>query len=129
MPNYDFICQKCHIRIVKFLTYTEYGNKSVECPFCGSGEVVRCFTHVQIARSENNRLECYDAFSNPESMAQMEENPQALGRIMRNMSGELGEEMGPEFNEVVDRLEKGQSPDEIERDLPDYGGEGSVSGD
>ena len=38
---------------------------------------------------------------------------------MRRMSGELGEEMPPEFDEVVDRLEKGQSPEEIERDLPD----------
>jgi len=27
--------------------------------------------------------------------------------------------MPPEFDEVVDRLEKGQSPEDIERDLPD----------
>jgi len=33
----------------------------------------------------------------------------------------LGEDMGPEFDEVVDRLERGQSPDDIERDLPDFG--------
>lgn len=44
---------------------------------------------------------------------------------MREMSRELGEDMGAEFDEVVDRLEKGQSPEEIERDLPDLGaGEG-----
>jgi hypothetical protein len=41
---------------------------------------------------------------------------------MRRMSSEIGEEMGPEFNEVVDRLEKGQSADEIEHDLPEIGG-------
>ncbi len=37
------------------------------------------------------------------------------------MSSEVGEEMGPEFSEVVDRLEAGQSPDEIEKQLPDLG--------
>ena len=42
---------------------------------------------------------------------------------MRRMSRELGEDMGPEFDEVVDRLEKGQSPEEIEKDLPDLGSE------
>jgi len=37
---------------------------------------------------------------------------------------ELGEDMGPEFDEVVDRLEKGQSPEDIENDLPDLGSGG-----
>jgi hypothetical protein len=40
---------------------------------------------------------------------------------MRKMGRELGEEMPPEFDEVVDRLEKGQSPEEIEKEIPDLG--------
>jgi len=39
------------------------------------------------------------------------------------MGGEMEGEMGPEFNEMVDRLEAGQSPEEIESALPDLGGE------
>jgi hypothetical protein len=35
------------------------------------------------------------------------------------MSDEMGEDLGPEFDEVVDRLEKGQSPEEIESSMPD----------
>jgi hypothetical protein len=31
--------------------------------------------------------------------------------------------MGPEFNEVIGRLESGQSPEQIEQDLPDLGGD------
>ena len=38
---------------------------------------------------------------------------------MRRMSREMGEEMPPEFDEVVDRLEAGQSPEDIESALPD----------
>jgi len=122
MPNYDFVCQKCQKKFVKFLTYSEYGNKPVDCPHCGSDEVTRRISRIRIARSENSRQESFESFSNPESITQMEENPQALGRMMRKMSGELGEEIEPEFNEVIARLEKGQSPDEIEKDLPDYAG-------
>ncbi len=48
--------------------------------------------------------------------------------MMRDMSRELGEDMGPEFDEVVDRLEKGQSPEEIERDLPDLGADEGIPG-
>ena len=31
--------------------------------------------------------------------------------------------MGPEFDEVVHRLEAGQNPEEIEKQLPDLGAE------
>jgi len=47
--------------------------------------------------------------------------PRRCGRMMRKMGKEMGEEMPPEFGEVVDRLEKGQSPEDIEKELPDLG--------
>jgi hypothetical protein len=37
----------------------------------------------------------------------------------------LGEELPPEFDEVVDRLEKGQSPEEIEKEVPSLSGDSS----
>jgi hypothetical protein len=49
--------------------------------------------------------------------------------MMRRMSNEMGEEMGPEFDEVIDRLETGQSPEEIEKALPDLGEGGGGMGD
>lgn len=61
-------------------------------------------------------------FADPSALAGLENDPQAMGRMMRKMGKEMGEEIPPEFNEVVDRLEKGQSPEEIEKELPDLGG-------
>jgi len=61
--------------------------------------------------------------SDPSSLEGIEEDPRALGKMMRQMGSQLGEEMGPEFNEVVNRLEAGQDPEQIEKDLPDLGGE------
>ena len=51
----------------------------------------------------------------------LEDDPKALGRVMRKMGKEMGEELPPEFDDVVGRLEAGQSPEEIESALPDLG--------
>lgn len=52
-----------------------------------------------------------------------EDDPRSMGRYMRKMSREMGEDLGDEFNEVVDRLESGESPESIEKSIPDLGGE------
>lgn len=54
-------------------------------------------------------------------MEGLENDPKALGQMMRKLGSETGEALPPEFNEVVDRLEAGQSPEEIETALPDLG--------
>ena len=116
MPLYDYRCLDCKKRFDVFMTYAEYGSSTVTCKYCGGGNVTRRIGRIRIAKSEDSRL---DDLSDPSSLEGLENDPKALGKMMRKMSGELGEEMPPEFDEVVDRLEKGQSPDEIERDLPD----------
>lgn len=81
----------------------------------------RRMTRVRIAKSEENRMDSMaNEFSGFEGM---EDDPKAMGRMMRKMGKEMGEELPPEFDEVVDRLESGQSPEEIESALPDLGGE------
>jgi hypothetical protein len=36
--------------------------------------------------------------------------------------------MGPEFNEMVDRLEAGENPEDIEKSMPDMGGGENAAG-
>jgi hypothetical protein len=55
-----------------------------------------------------------------------EDDPKSIARWMRRMSREAGEDLGPEFDEVVDRLEAGQSPEEIEESVPDLGGDAGL---
>jgi len=49
----------------------------------------------------------------------LEQDPRKLGQMMRELSHETGEDLGPEFNEVVERLERGENPEEIADSLPD----------
>ena len=122
MPLYDYICQSCRKRFEVFLTYQEYGVRPVACPHCGSSDVRRRMPRVRVLRSEDSRMDSLAGdFSDPSSLEGLENDPQALGRMMRKMGSELGEEMPPEFGEVVDRLEKGQSPEDIEQAMPDLG--------
>ena len=128
MPTYDFICLNCKKRFEIFMTYSEYGTKPAVCSHCGSQNTRRRMTRVRIAKSEESRLESFEDFADPSALEGLEDNPQELGRMMRKMGRELGEEMPPEFDEVVDRLEKGQSPDEIESALPDLGADDGGGG-
>ena len=122
MPLYDYFCLDCQKRFDVFMTYTEYGTRSVTCSNCGSKHVRRRIPRVRVAKSEESRMDSLAGdFSDPSALAGLENDPQALGRMMRKMGKELGEEIPPEFGEVVDRLEKGQSPEDIEKELPDLG--------
>jgi len=72
-------------------------------------------------RSEESRLE---DLSDPTSFGDLDENdPRSIARFMRKMGDEVGEDLGPEFEEVVDRLEAGESPEDIEKAIPDLGGD------
>ena len=126
MPNYEYRCLNCRRRFDLFMSYQEYGSRAINGPHCQSDNVQRKIGRVRVARSDESRME---NLADPSRLAGLDEDPRSLGRMMREMSSEVGEEMGPEFDEVVNRLEAGQSPDDIERDLPDLaegmgGGEG-----
>ena len=119
MPTYDFICNNCNQRFDVFMTFAEYGKKTVTCAHCKSKNVRRRMTKVRIAKSEDSRMASMaDSFSGIEGM---DDDPKEMGRVMRKMGKEMGEELPPEFNEEVDRLEKGQSPEEIESAVPNLG--------
>ena len=120
MPVYQYRCLDCHRRFEIFMTYAEYGQKQVLCTHCDSQNITRRIGRIRVAKSEESRL---DAISDPGSLEGLEDDPKALGRMMRKMSNEMGEDLGPEFTEVVDRLESGQNPEEIEKSLPDLGNE------
>ena len=118
MPSYEYRCLECKRRFEIFISYEEYGQRVVQCPHCQSEQVQRRLSRIRIAKSEDQRL---DDFADPAALEGLEDDPQALERMMRKMSSEMGEDLGPEFDEVVGRLEKGQSPEDIEKALPDLG--------
>ena len=120
MPTYDYTCSDCRKRFDVFLSYKEYGLTPVTCTHCGSSSIRRRAPRVRILKSEESRLA---QMADPSMLDNIDDDPKALGQMMRKMGSEMGEELPPEFDEVVDRLEAGQSPDEISSAIPDLGDE------
>ncbi len=118
MPTYEYHCLSCKTRFDLFISYADYGQKTVTCPNCGGEQVQRRIGRIRIAKSDDSRLE---DLVDPAQLDGIEDDPRALGRLMRKMGNELGEETGPEFDEVVSRLEKGEDPEQIEKSMPDLG--------
>lgn len=120
MPFYDYRCQACGKAARLQFSYSEYGKVQPVCPHCGSLNIKRRISRIALAKSEDTRL---DAVMDGDSLAGLDENdPRSLGKFMRKMGSEMGEDLGDEFNEVVNRLEKGESPEAIEQSMPDLGG-------
>lgn len=123
MPAYDFRCKNC--RKTFSLRYATYADRDAAaapvCPHCGSTELSNLIRRVAVLTSEDARME---RLADPSRLAGVDENdPRSMGRLMREMSAETGEDMGSEFHEVVDRLESGESPDSIESSMPGLGGD------
>jgi putative FmdB family regulatory protein len=121
MPIYEYRCNDCRKRVtVYWRSFSEVETAPARCPACNGTDLTRLISRVAVLRSEESRLE---GLADPSSLAGLDENdPQNMARWMRKMSHEMGEDLGPEFGEVVDRLEAGESPEEIEAAMPDLGG-------
>jgi len=121
MPIYEYRCHDCRKRVtVYWRSFSEIETSRARCPVCGGQDLTRLISRVTVLRSEDSRLE---NLADPSNLAGLDENdPKSMARWMRKMSREMGEDLGPEFDEVVDRLEAGESPEEIEAAMPDPGG-------
>jgi putative FmdB family regulatory protein len=121
MPIYEYGCYDCRKRVnIFFRSFADIETKEVVCPRCQGTNLKRLVSKVAFVRSEESRLE---NLADPSSLAGLDENdPKSMARWMRKMSSEMGEDLGDEFDEVVNRLEAGEDPESIEQSMPDAGG-------
>jgi putative FmdB family regulatory protein len=119
MPIYEYRCHTCRRRVSLFFRSFADSEGEPTCPRCGGTQLTRLISRVAVIRSEEGRL---DDLSDPSMLDGIdEEDPRSIARWMRKMSAESGEEIPEEFGEVLDRLDKGQSPEEIEQAMPELG--------
>ena len=127
MPYYDFYCQDCRRRVTLFYkTYADYDAAVPTCPRCGGSNLARRIRRVVVAKSDDARFE---SLADEADLSQLENaDPATMARYMRRLGEEMGEDLGDEFTEVVERLEKGESPEDIEASLPDLAGDMGAGG-
>ncbi len=119
MPTYDYTCRDCGKHNSVHQAYEEYGVASVVCQYCRGENLERIIDRIRVARSEESRIE---SLADPSAWGDFDESdPRSMAKMMRKMGNEMGEENPPEFDEAIDRLESGESPEEIEKSMPNLG--------
>ncbi len=117
MPIYEYYCFDCRQKVSLFFRTVAAAQAATPvCPQCGGTRLHRLVSRVRVLHSDEDRLE---RLADSSLMAGLEgEDPRALARLMREMQDELGEEMDdPELDEIIGRLEAGDTPEAIEASL------------
>lgn len=110
MPVYEYKCNGCHRRVSILLKGFSQPPPKV-CPRCGSKDLVRLISRVAILKSEESRLE---ELASPSSLGDVDEgDPRSVAQWMRKMGNAMGEDAGPEFDEMVERMEAGETPEDM----------------
>lgn len=110
MPIYEYVCENCGKPFSLFLSYADYDAAVVSCPDCGSESVRRKICPIRVATGEKARLQKISEEAAGSNSSQM------LGKVMRTIQENSGRELPPDTNEALTRLERGESPSEINKD-------------
>ena len=110
MPVYEYICDGCGKAFSLFMSYADYDAAVVNCPACGAANVRRKIRPIRVAVGEKARLQQLNEEAAGNDSSQM------LGKVMRTIQQQSGRELPPDTNEALSRLEKGESPESINKD-------------
>jgi putative FmdB family regulatory protein len=108
MPIYEHRCRDCGKRSSVFVRSMSSAVRA-RCPSCGSPKLSRLISRVAVGRPAGGSLESFDE----RMLADVDESdPRSMARFARRMRDEMGEEMGPEFDEAIEQMEEGIMPDD-----------------
>ncbi len=77
MPLYAYRCDDCKEQFSVFLSYADYGKKTVNCVYCGSARIHRKIDRIRIAKPGRKDFSSGPLPSGPEDT----EDPRMLGRM------------------------------------------------
>jgi putative FmdB family regulatory protein len=108
MPIYEYRCDACNKRTSIFVRSVSSPVRAA-CEHCGRKKLSRILSKVHV-HGGGGRVNLDD----PSSFDGVDESdPRAIARMMRQMGEESGDELGPEFGDMVDRMERGESPEDV----------------
>lgn len=126
MPIYEYRCNQCRRGFSVFVRSVSAESTAI-CPRCGASDVRRLISRFAVLRSDDGQADHLDDVAS--DLGDVDENdPRSVARWARRMSNEMGEDAGPEFSEMVDRLEAGEAPESIEQSMGESLGEAGAGG-
>ncbi len=131
MPIYEFFCPDCYA-VYNFFSARIDTEAKPDCPRCRRRELDRKPSTFATLKHQGEDDDDGDPFSGLDEsklegametlMKEMgglenEEDPRAMGRMMRRFGQLSGLEMGDRMEEMIQRMEAGEDPESLEEDL------------
>jgi putative FmdB family regulatory protein len=104
MPLFEYRCEECKRKFTLLVGMVADGPRQ-ECPRCGSAQIRKLISRFTIARTEDDIL---DDMADPSSLGDPED-PKAMADWMRRVSREMGEDLGDDFDELVEEAAQEES--------------------
>src|SRR5436305_14001743 len=106
MPIYEYRCADCGKRPSIFFASFSTVEASPACPLCGGRQLTRLISRTAQVLSEDSRL---DRLSDSPDLSDVDENdPKSMARWAKKMGQQMGgDEMGEDFDQVVDEMGDG----------------------
>jgi putative FmdB family regulatory protein len=109
MPLYEYWCRHCKRKVMLYLS--TFSKTSPSCPQCGNDTLHRLFSTFSV-RSKTYKDTYEDILSDSQlTHGMLANDPRALAEWNRRMS--QSEEVAPEYEEMIERMEKGEMPAEL----------------
>jgi len=109
MPVYEYNCQTCKRKVSVYVRRFEDAASAV-CPKCGNKEMQRLFSTFSVKKTY---MDIYEDILSDRQLERglMRNDPKALSDWNRRMSrGMEDNAMAPEYEEMVERMDKGEFP-------------------
>ena len=110
MPIYEFVCGECGRKFRKLVGVVAQ-SAPLACPRCQSTQLNRQISRFARVRNEDDML---DSLSEEMEAVGDSDDPKTMRRLMRDMSAATDEDMGDEFEEMIEEQQTGGAGDEEE---------------
>ena len=130
MPIYEFYCERCNV-IFNFFSGRIDTTTVPACPQCGKEELDRrisTFATIGKAKEESDDMFSGLDESKMEQALQSlmrdaeginEQDPKQMAALMRKFSAKTGINLGGSMEEAISRMEAGEDPEQVEREMGD----------
>jgi putative FmdB family regulatory protein len=130
MPIYEYYCDQCNV-IFNFYSSRVNTTKVPDCPKCGKKELskqISPFATIGKAKEasddqfsgldESKMAHAFESLMR-EAEHVNEDDPKQMASLMRKFTSETGVQLGGSMEEAISRMEAGEDPEQVEKEMGD----------
>lgn len=116
MPIYEYDCFDCNEQVeIFFRSFSDLQTKKAICPICEGTNLERQISQVSVINTTKRATQATAPASTLPT--NVEPDSKALAQTMRQSIQAAGQDLGADFKEVANRLEKGETATSVEKSL------------